>query len=117
MNLKETQELLYLERILKMYVQFTRAYSQVSIEIVTRDKGWVYVTKRIEDPYTKKTIDIQVGQKDITFEPTRFVQVIYHGTRFDFYAHQTIEFPITHLSKRILHYKRKLMTAFKNRHK
>lgn len=117
MNLKETQKLLYLERILKLYVQFLRAYSQVSIEIVTRDKGWEYITRRVEDPYTKKIVDVQIGTREVLFEPTRFVQIIYHGTRFDFYTHQTIEFPITHLSKRILHYKRKLMTAFKNRKK
>ena len=115
MNLKESQRLLYLERILKLYVQFTKAYSEVKVEIITRDKGWIYTTQKVLDPYTRKTVDIQTGTKDILFAPTRFVRVTYSGALIDIYALQWIEFPISHLPKRIMHYKRKLMTAFKNR--
>jgi hypothetical protein len=116
-NLKETQKLLYLERMLNLYEQFTRAYSQVSVEVIVKDKGWVYISHKVLDPYTNKSVDIQKGTRDVLFEPTRFVRVTYHGARFNFYVCQFIEFPVSHLPKRIIHYKRKLKTAFKNRHK
>jgi hypothetical protein len=45
------------------------------------------------------------------------VKVIYHNPKINIYVFQAIEFPMDDLSKRIDHYKRKLMTAFKNRHK
>lgn len=112
MELKEQQKLLYLERILKLYVRFLRAYSDVTVEVVSRKKRLRNIME--VDEYTGKEVVKELVVDSI--KPTDMVKITYFGTRFDFYNHQTIEFPMSHLPKRIAHYKRKLLTAFKNRH-
>jgi hypothetical protein len=117
MKLKEEQNLIYLRRILNLYVKFTKAYSEVKVDVVMKSKGWEYTTKKIKDPYTNKMVDIQTGTKDIHFDPTPFVSVVYIEPKINLYAMQQIEFPLSHLPKRIIHYKKKLMKEFKNRHR
>ena len=115
MNLKETQKLLYLERILKLYVQFLKAYSDVKIEIITKDYDEWIDTVLEKDRYgTVKERNIRIASY---FDQKQYVKVIYHNPKINIYVFQAIEFPMDDLSKRIDHYKRKLMNAFKNRHK
>jgi len=45
------------------------------------------------------------------------ILVKYQGEKNGGYKFQSIEFPITDLNKRVLHYKQKVRTAFRNRHK
>jgi len=57
--------------------------------------------------YTSATVNVK---KDS-------IEVVYGGNRNGaWFDTQAIEFPISHLSKRIEHYKRKVKTEFKNRH-
>lgn len=115
MNLKETQKLIYLERILKLYVQFLKAYSEVNIEVISKTEGLLLDTKKELDRYGNPvTRNVTIASY---FDPTLFVRITYYNPKINIYEFQAIEFPMDDLSKRIDHYKRKLMTAFKNRHK
>ena len=112
--LKEQQKLLYLERLLKLYTGFLKAYNNVKVAIITKGKEDYTVKIKVDDGYgnmVEKSI-----MKTRNIPSTKFVKVSYYDTKISTYESYNIEFPLTHLSKRIAHYKRKFNTAYKNRH-
>lgn len=114
MNLKETQKLLYLERILKLYVRFLKAYNDVKLEIITKDyEEWLDTVTQPNRDGVMVTRDVRIASY---FDPKDFVRVKYTNPKINTYIFQAIEFPMEDLSKRIKHYKNKLFIAFKNRH-
>lgn len=112
--LKEQQKLLYLERLLKLYTGFLKAYNAAKVAVIIKGKEDYTVKIKVEDSYGGM-IDQDI-MKTRPIPPTRFVKVSYYDTKISTYESYSIEFPLTHLSKRIAHYKRKFNTAYKNRH-
>ena len=114
-QLKEQQKLLLLERIVKLYVKITRDYNEISVNTIMKDKINVSKETKTKNAYgeLETTQEIEI----VKIPLTKFVKVSYYDTKISTYESYSIEFPITHLSKRIAHYKQKLRTAFKNRHK
>ena len=72
--------------------------------------------------YLQRLLNIYVkflkyySEVEITVK-TNTINVKYQGEKNGGYKFQSIEFPATDLNKRILHYKQKVRTAIKNRHK
>ena len=112
--LKEQQKLLYLERLLNLQTKFLRAYNSAKVTLVVKEEENYTVKVKENDGYggiIEKSI-----MKTKKIPPTKFVRVSYYDTKINTYENYSIEFPLTHLSKRIAHYKRKFKTAYKNRH-
>ena len=112
--LKEQQKLLYLERLLNLQTKFLRAYNSAKVMLVVKEEENYTVKVKKNDGYggiIEKSI-----MKTKKIPPTKFVRVSYYDTKINMYESYSIEFPLTHLSKRIAHYKRKFNTAYKNRH-
>lgn len=112
--LKKQQKLLYLERLLNLQTKFLRAYNSAKVTLVVKEEENYTVKVKENDGYggiIEKSI-----MKTKKIPPTKFVRVSYYDTKINMYESYSIEFPLTHLSKRIAHYKRKFNTAYKNRH-
>ena len=112
--LKKQQKLLYLERLLNLQTKFLRAYNSAKVTLVVKEEENYTVKVKEKDGHggvIEKSI-----MKTKKIPPTKFVRVSYYDTKINTYENYSIEFPLTHLSKRIAHYKRKFNTAYKNRH-
>ena len=112
--LKEQQKLLYLERLLKLYTGFLKAYNAVKVAVIIKEEENYSIKVKIDDGYGG-TVEKNI-MKTRSISPTRFVKVSYYDTKISTYESYSIEFPLTHLSKRIAHYKRKFNVAYKNRY-
>ena len=84
------QKLTYLRRLLKIYVRFLKYYSDVEVEVlgVMRNDKW----------------------------EARTIEVKYCKAKNNGYTFQSIEFPVEHLGRRIVHYRAKVKRAFQTRH-
>ena len=58
--------------------------------------------------YTK--VDVSVNYH------TNIIKVRYSGKIGEYYDAESTEFPVSHLNKRIIHYKNKIKSEFKKRH-
>lgn len=56
-------------------------------------------------------VDINVNRE------RKIIEVKYKEPKGDWWEFEAVEFPFSDLNKRLTHYKRKVFTAFKNRHK
>ena len=86
------------------------------MEIVEREKILVNRSVRKRLIYGDNEIEVEVLIPYETDIPkTRYIRIIYKDVKISTYGTWSIEFPISHLPKRIQHYKRKVKTSFKNR--
>ena len=77
-NLKEHQKLLYLTRLLQIYTRFLKAYSNVDVEIVEREKILVNRSVRKRLIYGDNEIEVEVLIPYETDIPkTRYIRIIY----------------------------------------
>ena len=84
---KVKQKIAYLQRLLKLRVSLMRFATDVDVSL---SDGIVAVRWNMTKPGEEKLPDV--------------------------ITHETIEFPVAHLGRRIEHYKRKFRAEFKNRH-
>lgn len=85
---KVKQKIAYLQRLLKLRVNLMRYATDVDVSL---NDGIVAVRWNMTKPGEEKLPDV--------------------------ITHETIEFPVAHLGRRIEHYKRKFRTEYLNRHK
>ena len=83
---KVKQKIAYLQRLLKLRVNLMRFATDVDVSL---NDGMVAVRWNMTKPGEEKLPDV--------------------------ITHETIEFPVAHLGRRIEHYKRKFRAEFKNR--
>lgn len=86
-EVKVQQKMAYLQRLLKLRIHFMKYAKDVD---VWQDGGFIFVRWNMLKP----------GEEALP----------------DIITHETIEFPVAHLSKRIEHYKRKFRVEFAKRH-
>jgi hypothetical protein len=85
---KVKQKMAYLQRLLKLRVSLMRFATDVDVSL---NDGMIAVRWNMTKP----------GEETLP----------------DVITHETIEFPVAHLGRRIEHYKRKFRTEYLNRHK
>ena len=85
---KVKQKMAYLQRLLKLRVSLMRFATDVDVSL---NDGMIAVRWNMTKPGEEKLPDV--------------------------ITHETIEFPVAHLGRRIEHYKRKFRTEYLNRHK
>ena len=102
-------KLFYLKRLLQLYVLFTRKWNKVSVELVD---GGLYRAEQYQYLLNAKPTPHQCVK--VTFFDAHVEFKAKHDK--DWYELEEVEFPVSHLAKRIVSYKQKVAYEFKNRH-
>jgi hypothetical protein len=104
-------KLFYLKRLLQLYVLFTRKWNRVEVDLVD---GGLYKPEQYQYLLETKCIPSICQCVKVTFCDA--TEEFKNKHNKDWYEHETIEFPVTHLAKRVISYKQKVAYEFQNRH-
>ena len=103
---KETK-LQKLKSLVEEYVTYLDGYSEATMEVILKDKTLVEVKNKVVEYDEEKEIVERIAEQNIPL--SEFIKITYNKPKVDKgYSFKSIEFPVTNIDKRIVHYRTKI---------